>query len=46
MIAEIMTRLDKILAGDREPAEPVIFENELIIRESVSRIGDALRPAK
>ena len=42
MVAAIMERLDQIFAGDTAPADPVVFHNELVIRESVSRIGNAV----
>lgn len=44
MIDAIMSRLDKLLAGDHEQCAPVVFNNELVIRDSVARIGEAIRP--
>lgn len=44
MVAEIMSRLDRILSGEQVSSKPVVFENELVIRGSVARIGDAVRP--
>lgn len=46
MITEIMSVLDKVLTGETVAHKPIVFENELVIRGSVARIGDALRPLK